>query len=384
MKKRKDHYRTLGVDFDATYDEIKNAYRKVAIQYHPDKNLGDQQAEEKFKALSEAYTILSNPDQRRIYDQAERVSSGLNYSTSSRKTAEHSSADLNNIFNDILKPSKSNSKTNEYTNSHKHRQQKTSPTDNVDIKTRGKPGNDVNTEIAISFAQSISGTEENIRLKRNETCKTCEGIGTSEESIQSICPRCIGKGQVSQLPSLSKVKLDQICNRCDGKGTIIHQPCENCHGIGVVKKERTLRVKIPSMTDNGSLLRLTNQGHAGENRGNFGNLFVKVVVEKHPVLERDGYDLKCHIPIGFATAALGGKIEVPTLTGHAKLEIPSGTQPNKTFQINNLGIKKNKDEQGNLSVTVEIYVPTKLNKKQQKLLREYKKIEPKYKFNGKN
>ena len=117
---------------------------------------------------------------------------------------------------------------------------------------------------------------------------------------------------------------------------------------------------------------------------NFGNLFVKVVVEKHPVLERDGYDLKCHIPIGFATAALGGKIEVPTLTGHAKLEIPSGTQPNKTFQINNLGIKKNKDEQGNLSVTVEIYVPTKLNKKQQKLLREYKKIEPKYEFNGKN
>ena len=138
------------------------------------------------------------------------------------------------------------------------------------------------------------------------------------------------------------------------------------------------------MTDNGSLLRLANKGHAGENRGDPGNLFVKVLVEKHPVLERDGYDLKCRIPIRFATAALGGKIEVPTLTGHAKFEIPSGTQSNKTFRINNLGIKKSKDEQGNLAVTVEIHVPTKLSKKQQKLLKEYKKTEPEYKFNGKN
>lgn len=376
MKKRKDHYRTLGVHFDATSDEIKNAYRKIAVQYHPDKNPGDKQSEEKFKALSEAYTILSNPDQRRIYDQTEGICSELNYSSSNRKTTEHSSTDLNDIFNDILKPNQSKSQTSEYTNSHRYRRQKASPTDNADIKTRGTLGGDINTEISISFTQSVLGTEKNIQLKRNETCKTCDGAGTSEDSIQSICPRCMGKGLTSQLHS--KAKPDPVCNRCDGKGTIIHLPCGNCHGIGVIRKERTLRVKIPPMTDNGSLLRLANKGHVGENRGNPGNLFVKVLVEKHPVLERDGYDLKCRIPIGFATAALGGKIEVPTLTGHTKFEIPSGTQSNEIFRINNLGIKRSESEQGDLAVTVEIRVPTKLSKKQQKLLKEYKKIEPEH------
>ena len=382
MKKRKDHYRTLGVCFDATFDEIKNAYRKTAVQYHPDKNLGDKQSEEKFKALSEAYTVLSNPDQRRIYDQTEGICADLNYSSSNRKTTEHSPTDLNDIFNDILKPNKPKAQTNEYTNSHKNRQQKTYPTNNTNIKARGTSGNDINIEVAISFDQSILGTEKNIKLKRNETCKTCDGTGVSEDSIQSICPRCMGKGQNSQ--PQSKIKSDPICNRCNGKGTLIHQPCGNCHGVGAIRKERTLKVKIPPMTDNGSLLRLANKGHAGENRGDPGNLFVKVLVEKHPVLERDGYDLKCRIPIGFATAALGGKIEVPTLTGHAKFEIPSGTQSNKTFRINNLGIKKSKDEKGDLAVTVEIHVPTKLSKKQQKLLKEYKKTEPEYEFNGKN
>ena len=383
MRKKKDHYRTLGVHFDATFDEIKNAYRKTAVQYHPDKNPGDKQSEEKFKALSEAYTILSNPDQRRIYDQAEGICSDLNYTTSNRKTNEHSTTDLNDIFNDILQPQKAKSQTNRYTNSYKNRHQKVNPTKNVkNIRTKGQRGSDINIELAISFAQSILGVEKSIQLKRNETCKTCDGTGTSENSIQSICPRCMGKGQTSQ--SQGKMRSAQFCNRCDGKGTLIHQPCGDCHGVGVVRKERTLRVKVPPLTDDGSLLRLANKGHTGENRGDSGNLFVKVLVEKHPVLERDGYDLKCRIPIGFATAALGGKIEVPTLTGHAKFEIPGGTQPNKTFRINNLGIKKGEDEKGDLAVTVEIRVPTKLSKKQQKLLKDYKKTEPEYEFSGKN
>lgn len=340
---KEDYYSVLNINKDANENEIKKAYRRLAMKYHPDRNKGDVSSEEKFKKVSEAYDILSDPAKRKTYDMYGHA--GFEGGAS----AAYSNANMNfsDVFGDIFGDvfgSKENVKNN-------------------------YNGNDLYYKLSVTLEDAINGTNVKIGLKTLVTCKTCSGSGAKSGSFQS-CKFCKGSGHVRIQQGFFSIQ--QVCSKCNGEGNIIKDYCKNCVGDGRIEEDVVLSVKIPSGVDTGDKIRLHGKGEAGKKNGNNGDLYIEITIQPHDIYTRKNIDLYCEIPISFYIAVFGGVVEVPTLHEKVKIKIPPETQTGKIFRLKKSGVKSIKgDGPGDLYCTVVIETPVNLNDKQKKLLTEF-------------
>ena len=360
MSGKRDYYETLGVSKNATTDEIKNAYRKLALQYHPDRNKAPE-AEEKFKEISEAYAVLSDDEKRRQYDMYGHAGIGQKYT----QEDIFRGVNFDEVFRDIgFGFGGFDSIFDVFFG-----RQRESAYDR-------RRGDDIRYDMEITLEQAASGLETEIDVPRTETCDTCHGSGASPGTSPRQCPTCQGRGRVERVRSNGFARLIQVeaCSACAGRGTIIDSPCKDCRGVGVVSRTRKIKVKIPPGVDDGSRLRLSGEGGAGVRGGSQGDLYVFLHVKPHKVFSRRDDDLLCEIPLGFTQAALGAEIDVPTLEGSAKLTIPQGTQTHTVFRLKGKGMPRlNAYGRGDELVRVIINTPTKLSGRQRELLAELAK-----------
>ncbi|GAQ94720.1 molecular chaperone DnaJ [Thermodesulfovibrio aggregans] len=342
----KDYYKILGVSRDASQEEIKKAFRRLARQYHPDLNPGNKEAEEKFKEINEAYACLSDPVKRANYDRygtAEGVSSGFGYESYTTFT---------DIFEDIFEG---------FFGSFGF------------TKNRPKKGADLRYDITITLEEVAKGVEKDIRFYRWEICETCGGSGIKPGSEPLICSSCGGTGYIRYNQGFFSVS--KTCTKCGGSGKIIKDPCFDCSGRGKVRVERELKIKIPAGVESGSKLKVTGEGELGEFGGPRGDLYIYVDVKDHEFFRREGINLYCSVPISFVRAVFGGEIEVPTIDGKAKIEIPPGTPSGRVFKLKGKGLPRvGGTHKGDQIVTVYIDVPKKLNERQRELLEEFAKV----------
>jgi molecular chaperone DnaJ len=349
MATKKDYYEILGVSRDASEDEIKKAYRKLAMKFHPDRNPDNPKAEENFKEAKEAYEILSDSQKRTSYDQYGHA--GVDPSMGGHGSAGFSDFNdaFGDIFGDIFGGGRGGQKSNVYR------------------------GADLRYNMEISLEDAAKGTETKIRIPVMTSCEPCKGTGAKPGTQPVSCDTCHGHGQVRMQQGFFSVQ--QTCPKCHGTGKIIKEPCSTCHGASRVKQTKTLSVKIPSGVDEGDRIRLSGEGESGINGGPPGDLYVVVHLKKHDLFERDGGNLHCEMPISFSTAALGGEIEVPTLDGHAKMKIPAETQTGAVFRLKGKGIKPlRQSSPGDLHCHVSIETPVKLTDRQKELLKELEEI----------
>jgi molecular chaperone DnaJ len=347
MAAKKDYYELLGVNKDASDEEIKKAYRKLAMKHHPDRNPDNPKAEELFKEIKEAYEILSDDQKRGAYDQYGHagVDPSMGGGAGGFGAGGFSDA-FGDIFGDIFGGGRGGQRNNVYR------------------------GADLRYNMEISLEDAARGTETKIRIPVQSTCETCKGSGARPGTSPVTCTTCNGHGQVRMQQGFFSVQ--QTCPKCHGNGKMVKDPCPTCSGAGRVKENKTLSVKIPAGVDEGDRIRLTGEGEAGVNGGPTGDLYVVIHLKKHPIFERDGAHLHCEMPISFTTAALGGEIEVPTLDGAAKMKIPAETQTGGQFRLRGKGIKPLRgSENGDLMVHVVVETPVKLTEKQKDLLREF-------------
>jgi len=346
MSKR-DFYEILGVNKDASDDEIKKSYRKLAMKFHPDRNPDNPKAEEHFKEAKEAYEILSDASKRSAYDQYGHA--GVNQQAGMGGAGGFGGgfADaFGDIFGDIFGGAcGGRGRSNVYR------------------------GADLRYNLEISLEEAARGTETKIRIPTMAECDTCHGSGAKAGSKPETCPTCAGHGQVRMQQGFFSIQ--QACPKCHGSGKVIAHPCPTCQGSGRVKQYKTLAVKIPSGVDEGDRIRLTGEGEAGVNGGPSGDLYVVIQIKAHAVFQRDHNDLHCEMPISFTTAALGGEIEIPTLDGHAKINIPAETQSGKVFRLRGKGIKGVRSStHGDLMCHMVVETPVNLTERQRELLRE--------------
>lgn len=343
MNGKRDYYELLGIVRSAGEDEVKKAYRKLALQYHPDRNPGDKQAEERFKEVSEAYQVLSDPQKRAQYDKFGHAAFGDN------GPGFDFNSGFEDIFGDIF---------GEFFGGAGARRRSESR------------GEDLRYNLTLSFEEAVSGVEKKIKIPRHGPCDTCRGTGAKAGTSPQTCPSCRGRGQVSFQQGFFSVS--RSCSQCHGQGTFISDPCTICGGAGRVRKMHTLSVKIPAGVDNGSRLKLRGEGETAPARGVPGDLYVVIQVEPHPIFTRENLDILCDVPISFVQAALGAEIDVPTLDGKIKMKIPSGTQSGKVFRIKGKGVKDvHGYEQGDQHVLVLVETPTHLTARQKELLKEF-------------
>jgi len=341
---KRDYYEILGVPKSAEEREIKKAYKRLAMKYHPDRNSGDKDAEEKFREVKEAYEILTDDQKRAAYDQYGHAA--FEQGGMGGGGGFGQGADFGDIFGDVFGDIFGGGR-----------------------RQRSSRGADLRYNMELTLEEAVRGVTKEIRIPTLEECEVCHGSGAKSGSKPQTCPTCHGQGQVHMRQGFFTVQ--QACPHCQGRGTIIKDPCNTCHGHGRVEKNKTLSVKIPAGVDTGDRIRLTGEGEAGENGAPAGDLYVQVQVKQHAIFERDGSDLHCEVPINFAMAALGGEIEVPTLDGRVKLKVPAETQTGKLFRMRGKGVKSVRGgAQGDLLCRVYIETPVNLNDKQKKLLRE--------------
>lgn len=349
MATKKDYYEVLGVNKDASEEEIKKSYRKLAMKYHPDRNPDNPNAEEHFKEAKEAYEMLSDDQKRAAYDQYGHAGVEQGAGAGGFGGAGFGDA-FGDIFGDIFGGGRQGGgqRNNVYR------------------------GADLRYNMEISLEDAAKGTETKIRIPVQATCETCKGTGAKTGKSPVTCSTCGGHGQVRMQQGFFSVQ--QTCPKCHGSGKIIkdEDKCGTCHGAGRQKINKTLSVKIPAGVDEGDRIRLTGEGEAGVNGGPTGDLYVVVHLKQHEIFQRDGGNLHCEMPISFSTAAIGGEIEVPTLGGSAKMKIPAETQTGGVFRLKGKGIKPlRQSEAGDLMVHVVVETPVKLTEKQKELLREF-------------
>jgi molecular chaperone DnaJ len=351
---KRDYYEVLGVGRTATDQEIKSAYRKLALQYHPDRNPGDKKSEDKFKEAAEAYSVLVDTDKRHMYDRFGHAGLGGAATGGFDPNAFTGFEDILGGLGDIFGFS------------------------DAFGRRRGGPqrGADLRYDLEISFEESAKGTEATLQIPRHETCETCSGNGSAPGSAPSTCPQCQGRGQLRYQQGFFTVA--RTCGQCRGTGSIITKPCPTCRGAGRVQKDKKLSVRIPAGIATGQRLRLNSEGEAGPGGGPAGDLYVVVHVQEHPFFQRDGNDLHCEIPLHFPTLALGGEIRIPTLDGSEAFTIPSGTETGTTFRVRGRGMPDVSGRgRGDLMVTVRVSTPKKLTKEQKKLLEQLAAALPK-------
>lgn len=347
---KKDYYEVLGVNRDASEDEIKKSFKKLAMKYHPDRNPDNPKAEEQFKEAKEAYEILSDGQKRTAYDQYGHAGvdpSAGGFSGGGPGFSNFSDA-FGDIFGDIFGGGARGQRSNVYR------------------------GADLRYNMEISLEDAAKGSETKIRIPTMAECDTCHGSGAKTGKSASTCSTCGGHGQVRMQQGFFSVQ--QTCPKCHGGGKVIkdEDKCTTCYGAGRVKQQKTLSVKIPAGVDEGDRIRLSGEGEAGVNGGPTGDLYVVIHLKPHAIFQREGGNLHCEMPISFTTAALGGEIEVPTLDGAAKMRIPTETQTGAIFRLRSKGIKPlRSNEHGDLMVHVIVETPVKLTEYQKKLLREF-------------
>jgi molecular chaperone DnaJ len=349
---KRDFYEVLGVPRNANESEIKKSYRQLALQYHPDRNPSNKEAEERFKEASEAYEVLRDPEKRELYDR---------YGHEGLKRTGFSGfsgfEDIFSSFSDIFE---------DFFGFGMERRRPAGP----------RRGQDFRYDLSISFLDAAMGKEMEIEIDHLETCSACKGEGVKPGMKRESCPACRGTGQTTH--SQGFFTLRTTCSRCRGQGFLIPNPCPDCRGNGKVKKAKKIPIKIPAGVDTGSRLKISAEGGEGEKGGRRGDLYVVLHVEPHSFFERQEDDLFCQIPISFAQAALGEEIEVPTLNGTKKLSIPAGTQSGQVFTLRGQGIPHlDGFGKGNLNIQILVKVPSRLNKRQKDLLKEFAALEGK-------
>ena len=349
---KRDYYDILGVNRQADEEEIKKAYRKLALKFHPDRNPNDKAAEEKFKELGEAYEVLGDPQSRAAYDQYGHAA------FDSRARARSGFHDPTDIFREVFGAG--------------------SIFEDLFGGGGQRPGGaqrgeDLRYDMELTFVEAAQGCEKEITVTKLDPCEVCRGSGAEPGASVKTCATCAGRGQV--ISSRGIFSIAQTCPRCQGRGQVVDKPCRACSGAGRREKTSKIKIRVPAGVEGGSRLRSGGNGEAGARGGPSGDLYIVIHVQKHEIFERDGDDLICDLPISFAQAALGGTIEAPTLNGEVEIEIPSGTQTGSVFRVKGKGIKNLQGYgQGDLLVRVNVEVPAKLNPAQRAKLEEFAKL----------
>jgi molecular chaperone DnaJ len=353
MSKR-DYYAILSVERSASAEEIRKSYRKLAVQFHPDKNPGDKTAEDKFKELGEAYEVLSDPQKRAAYDQYGHAAFDRRAGGGFSRTAGgfHDPFDIfrevfggGNIFDDLFGGGRAD-------------------------PTQPQRGDDLRYDMEITFEEAAHGCEKEISVTKPERCEVCHGSGAEAGSETRPCPACGGRGQI--ITARGIFSIAQTCPQCQGAGRVIEKPCKACRGIGRRDRPSKIKLRIPAGVDSGSRLRSTGNGEAGLRGGPSGDLYVVLHVKPHEIFQRDGDDLLCEVPVSFVQAALGAEIDVPTLSGKSAIRIPPGTQPGTMFRLKGKGIKNVQGYgHGDLHVRINVEVPTHLSAAQKAKLQEF-------------
>ncbi len=361
MKTQRDYYEILGVERGVSPEDLKKAYRKLAVKYHPDKNPGDHEAEERFKELGHAYDVLTDPDKRAAYDRYGHAAFQQGAGAGAGGGGFHDPFDLfrevfgqgggsGGIFDQFFGGGGGGA--------------------SADGRQRGS---DLRYDLQISLEEAAEGVEKEIEIRKLSACGDCSGSGAQPGSKTVTCNVCRGRGQV--VVSRGFFQVAQTCPGCQGTGRTIEKPCRSCGGEGRVEKTSRVKLKIPAGIEHGARLRSTGNGEAGLRGGGSGDLYVVMHIKEHPIFERDGTDLRCDVPIPFTTAALGGEIHVPTLKGAINLKIPAGTQGGAVFRVRNQGMPSlHGGGKGDLFTHVQVEVPTKLNGEQRAKLEEFAEL----------
>ena len=356
-EQKRDYYEVLGVSRGASEDEIKKAYKKMARKYHPDLNPGDKTAEEKFKEVNEAYEVLSDADKKARYDQYGHAGVDPNFGAGGFGGGFDGSfdfGDLGDIFGSFFGGGFGGGR-------------RTKP-------NAPQRGESIRMSIAISFEEAAFGCEKAVTVERYETCDTCHGNGCAPGTSPEVCPDCHGTGtvQVRRQTPMGVFATSSPCPKCGGKGRIIHQPCKDCRGSGMVRKKKTIQASIPAGIDNGQTISIRGQGNAGKNGGPAGDLLITITVRPHELFRREGTSVLCEAPITFTQAVLGAELEIPTIDGKVKYTLPEGTQSGTTFRLKGKGIPSiNGRGRGDQYVTVYIETPKNLNKEQKEALKKF-------------
>ena len=352
---KRDYYEVLGLDRTAGAEEIKKAYRKLAVKFHPDKNPDHKAAEEQFKELGEAYEVLSDPQKRAAYDQYGHAAFDRRTGGFARSGGFHDPFEIfrevfgaGNIFDDLFGGGRAD-------------------------PTQPQRGDDLRFDMEIDFEEAAQGCEKEISISKPERCDVCGGSGAEAGSKTRTCPTCGGRGQV--ISSRGIFSIAQTCPHCQGAGRVVDKPCRACHGVGRRDAQSKIKLRIPAGVDTGSRLRSAGNGEAGLRGGPAGDLYVVLHVRPHEIFQRDGDDLLCEVPVSFVQATLGAEVDVPTLSGKASVRIPAGTQPGATFRLKGKGVKNVQGYgHGDLHVRINIEVPTQLTAAQKAKLQEFAQL----------
>mgnify|MGYP004584837189 CR=1 FL=1 len=354
---KRDYYEVLGVSKGASEDEIKRAYKKLARKYHPDMNPGDKEAEEKFKEVNEANEVLSDPEKKARYDQFGFAGVDPSYGAGAGGAGGYGGGfdfgDLGDIFGSFFGGGFGGGQTR---------------------RNGPQRGESIRASVSVTFTEAAFGCEKEVSIQRSEQCASCKGSGCAPGTTPEICPDCHGSGmvQVQQRTPMGVFASSRPCQRCRGTGKIIHQPCADCGGSGAVRKRKTIKVTIPAGIDHGQTISLRGQGNAGKNGGPAGDLLITVMVRPHELFRREGNDVFCEAPITFRQAVLGATLEIPTIDGPVKYDIPEGTQTGTVFRLRGKGIPAlNGRGRGDQYVTVTIETPRNLNREQKEALKRF-------------
>jgi molecular chaperone DnaJ len=362
MSDKRDYYEVLGISKTATKEEIKKAYRKLAMQYHPDKNPGNKEAEAKFKEASHAADILMDDQKRAMYDRVGHAAEqGGMGGGGFQGGFSGDFGDLGDIFGDIFGDILGGQRGGRAGGGGRRR-------------SRAMAGDDLQTEMFVSFEEAAFGVEKEININRSVSCETCHGSGAKKGSGPTTCDMCQGHGEVRRQQGFFTIA--QPCPKCHGTGQVIKDACETCHGRGRNKKREKLSVKVPAGIDEGQRLKLSGQGDSGSNGGPAGDLFVLIHIEPHEFFKRDEYDVHCEVPITFSQAALGTEVEIPTLGGRVSMKIPDGTHSGQKMKLRNKGITKLGGYGfGDQIITIHVETPAKLSKEQRELFKQLGELE---------